>query len=132
VQQVIQYLQSSGSQAANPNNTLGYGIPNFVTAYNLAHPNNPLSAGTADPAEQLALYPNPGRDEELFLHLSPAFRTGLVQVRLFDARGTLVRELQLTPAAADVRLPTLSLAKGIYTCLVSTDSVQQTVRLVKL
>ncbi|WP_345114628.1 S8 family serine peptidase [Hymenobacter algoricola] len=134
VQQVIQFLQRSGSLAANPNNTLGYGIPNFVTAYNLANPSTPLAAASALPAaEALAVYPNPSREEALFLHLSPAFRGTPLRVRLFDARGTLVRELQLAPAgAAEVRLPALPLAKGIYTCLVSSGKAQQTVRLVKL
>ncbi|GAA4007938.1 S8 family serine peptidase [Hymenobacter fastidiosus] len=134
VQQVIGFLQSSGSLAATPNNTLGYGIPNFVTAYNLANPNNPLASASPVPADEvLAIYPNPSRGEELNLQLGAAFRALPLQVRVFDSRGTLVRELQLAPAnAADIRLSAGHLAKGMYTCVVSSAKAQRTVRFVKL
>ncbi|RYU83352.1 S8 family serine peptidase [Hymenobacter persicinus] len=134
VQEVIRYLQSAGSQATSPDNTLGYGIPSFVTAYNLAHPNNPLASAGAAAAEPLGVYPNPSRGEELHLHLSSALRMApALYVRIFDARGTLVRELQLNAAGtADVALPTGPLARGMYTCVVGSARTQQTVRFVRL
>ncbi|UOG77160.1 S8 family serine peptidase [Hymenobacter tibetensis] len=133
-QQVIGFLQRSGSQYASPNNLLGYGIPNFVLAYNLANPGMPLAA--ANPASannQLVVYPNPVKDGELYVQLTPAFRSLPLQVRVYDARGTMVVE-RLLPAttAAEVRLPTSSLASGVYSCAVQAGGkVQRSVRFVK-
>ncbi|SHJ22218.1 Por secretion system C-terminal sorting domain-containing protein [Hymenobacter daecheongensis DSM 21074] len=133
-QQVLSFLQRSGTLATAPNNTLGYGIPHFVRAYNLANPNNPLAADSPAVADAaLTIYPNPSAGEAMSLHLSAAFRAAPLHVRLFDARGRLVRELRLaaTPAA-DVRLPAIGLVKGLYFCEVSTDKARQTVRFVQL
>jgi len=48
-QEVIGALCRSASQAARPDNTLGFGIPNVEAAYNLLHPNAPLGATPATP-----------------------------------------------------------------------------------
>ena len=133
-QQVISYLQRSGSQYATPDNLLGYGIPNFVLAYNLANPGAPLS--TVNPAtagNQLTVYPNP-TSNELYVQLTPAFRSQSLHVRFFDARGALVAQQQLAAtAAAEVRLSTSTLPAGIYTCNVQGGTkLQRSVRFVKL
>jgi len=122
-QQVIAALLRSGSQAAAPDNTLGYGIPSFVAAYNLLHPGAPLAAApAAPPAETLSVFPNPGRGGELMLALPPALRGQALRVRLVDARGALVAEQLVPPgqAAATVplRLPARGLAPGTYQCVV--------------
>ncbi|QNH64004.1 S8 family serine peptidase [Hymenobacter sediminicola] len=134
-QQVISFLQRSGSQFASPDNLLGYGIPNFVTAYNLANPNAPLSA--ADPkvaAGQLFIYPNPVRNNELYLQLTEAFHGKPLRFRFYDARGALVAEQTLAATGTnEVRLTPGPLAKGVYTCDVSAgEKVRRTVRFVKL
>jgi serine protease AprX len=134
-QQVISYLQRSGSQYTTPDNLLGYGVPNFVVAYNLANPGTPLStAGPAGSAKQLVVYPNPLYGNELNLQLPPALRAQPLHIRFYDARGTLVREQRLAATTAtEIRLPTGSLANGMYTCAVQAGtSVQRSVRFVKL
>lgn len=134
-QQVISFLQRSGSQAAAPDNLLGYGIPNFVTAYNLANPNAPLSAsGPKLRTGQLFVYPNPIKDNELYLQLSEAFYGKSLRVRFYNAQGALVAE-QTVPAtsAKDIQLSPGTLRKGVYTCDVSAgDKIRRTVRFVKL
>ena len=134
-QQVISFLQRSGSQALTPDNLLGYGIPNFGLAYNLANPNAPLAASKpAALRDQLVVYPNPGKDNELYLQLTPAFRAMPLRMLFYDARGALVAE-QTLPAttAAEVRLPAGSLSKGVYTCDVQAGTkIQRSVRFIKL
>lgn len=134
-QQVISYLQRSASQYTTPNNLLGYGIPNFVLAYDLANPGTPLATvGPAAGAKQLVVYPNPLDGNEINLQLTPALRARPLQIRFYDAHGTLVLEQRLAATtAAEVRLPTSMLAKGIYTCAVQAGTnVQRSVRFVKL
>jgi hypothetical protein len=133
-QQVISFLQRSASQAAAPNNLLGFGIPNAVAAYTLANPGVPLSAGSPRAVTgQLVVYPNPVKDEELNLEVSEALRGKRLQVRFYDARGALVAEQQLpATTAAVLRLQPGPLAKGMYTCDVTAGgTIRRTVRFVK-
>ncbi|RSK49850.1 S8 family serine peptidase [Hymenobacter rigui] len=132
-QQVISFLQRSGTRALTPNDDTGYGIPNFVRAYNLANPSAPLAAAPPAPRQDLLIYPNPSKDDELYLQLAVDFQSTPLQVLIFDARGALVAEQRIAPtSSAAVRLHPGVLTKGIYTCRVSNGREQRTVRFVKL
>ena len=136
-QQVITALKNGASQAASPDNTLGWGIANFVTAYNLLHPATPLAATAAAPPEvPLAIFPNPSNRDELTLALPAALRRQALRVRLLDVRGALLSEqlLPASPAAtAALRLPARRLAPGAYFCTVqpAAGGAVQTVRFVR-
>lgn len=133
-QQVISFLQRSGSQFTAPDNLLGYGIPNFVRAYGLANPGVPLATSPrAITNDQLVVYPNPTNGSDLHVQLPPAFRALPLRVRFYDARGALMVEYQLPATiASEVRLPTVSLAKGVYSCDVQAGAkVQRSVRFVR-
>ena len=128
-QQVIAALRSTASRAASPDNTLGYGLPNFGRAYNSLNPNNPLDALAATPAESLALYPNPRGGGALMLVLPAALRGALLAVRVLDVRGAVVARQQLPATnATEVALRLGPLAKGQYLCEVSAGTVRQVVR----
>lgn len=128
-QQVIMALRSTASKATTPDNTLGYGLPNFGRAYNSLHPNTPLNTAASTPAESLALFPNPRGTGNLMLVLPMALRGVSLAVRVFDVRGAVVARQQLPPSiAAEVALRLGVLAKGQYQCEVSAGSVRQTVR----
>ena len=109
-QQVIGYLTRSASQAAAPDNALGYGIPNFGAAQALVRP----------PAEAPEIYPNPGDGSGTWrLRLPPAYQGQPVGVRIFDTRGRLLRQLTLAAAPGPERVLALgSLAGGLYLCQV--------------
>ncbi|GAB3846790.1 S8 family serine peptidase [Hymenobacter terrigena] len=133
-QQVILALRSTATQATAPDNTLGYGIPNFVTAYNALHPSAPLatasSAASVDDA--LSLYPNPTGSGPLTLVLPAVLRGQPLRVRVLDVRGAVVAQRQL-PAAAGEEAPLHLglLAKGTYTCEVSAGKTRRTVKFVQ-
>ncbi|WP_375416011.1 S8 family serine peptidase [uncultured Hymenobacter sp.] len=120
-QQVRGYLLRSASQAAAPDNLLGYGIPNFSAAQALVPP-------AALPAQELELYPNPPTDGSgtLRLRLPPAYAGLALRVRITDARGALVRDLALPAPTDDGRarpddvrvLAVGALAGGSYICRV--------------
>jgi len=137
-QQVIQALKAGASQAQNPDNSLGYGIVNFVTSYNLLHPGTPLAAKEAAGAAPagLAVFPNPSHLDELMLALPPSLRGQVLRVRVRDTKGALIGEqlLPASPAATvPLRLPSRSLAPGAYLCTVQpvAGGAAQTVRFVR-
>ena len=132
-QEVILALRATASQAVIPDNTLGYGIPNFVTAYNLLHPTAPLA--TADEVmaagEALGIFPNPSGDGPLTLVLPVALRGQVLQVRVLDARGAVVaRQLIAATVGSEATLRLVSLAKGVYTCEVTAGATRRTVKFV--
>lgn len=129
-QQVIAALRATASQAAAPDNTLGYGIPNFVLAYNSLHPTAPLaSAGSAARAGALALYPNPSTAGLLTLVLPAELRGVALRVRILDVRGAVVAQQQLPAiAGTETQLRLASLAHGQYLCEVSAGDTRRAVR----
>lgn len=133
-QQVIVALRSTATQALNPDNTLGYGIPNFVAAYNALHPSAPLATNSPAAAVEdvLSLYPNPTGNGQLTLVLPAVLRGQPLRVRVLDTRGAEVIQRQL-PAVDGEEVPLRlgPLAKGIYTCEVSTGSTRRTVKFVQ-
>ncbi|OGX85145.1 hypothetical protein BEN47_02085 [Hymenobacter lapidarius] len=131
-QQVIAALRATASQSAAPNNNLGYGIPNFVTAHNAINPAKPLQPNGRQPADGLGLYPNPTGDGALTLALPEALRGQPLRVRIIDGRGALVTQLQLPAATgSEVALRLGHLAKGAYTCEVSAGNTRRSARFVQ-
>ncbi|WP_082115784.1 S8 family serine peptidase [Hymenobacter terrenus] len=133
VQQVIAALRNTASQATTPDNTLGYGIPNFVRAYNALNPTTPLAtANAAAKADALGLFPNPSGEGSLTLSLPAALRGQPLRVRVLDARGAVVVQQQL-PATTNTEVPLRlgRLAKGAYTCEVSAGKSRRTVKFVQ-
>ena len=133
-QQVIEALRRTASQATSPDNSLGYGIPNFVAAYNALHPSTPLAtaAATRAPAEALGLYPNPSGAGPLTLVLPAALRGQALRVRVLDARGALVVQQQLPAAGSgEATLQLAPLPRGVYTCEVSAGTTRRTVKFVQ-
>jgi subtilisin family serine protease len=131
-QQVLQYLQLSGTQATTPDNLKGYGVPNFVRAYNLANPSAPLAAAPPRrPADELSVFPNPA-GADLTLYLPEVLRRRALRVRIRDSRGALVNEQKLAAgsgAQVPLRLPALK--AGAYTCTVEAGSETRTVKFVR-
>ncbi|WP_176133106.1 S8 family serine peptidase [Hymenobacter sp. CRA2] len=132
-QQVLQVLQRSGTQAANPDNLLGYGVPNFVQAYNLANPSTPLAAASArHAADELRIFPNP-TGADFTLYLPESFRRRPLRVSIRNSRGALVSEQTLAPATgAQVPLRLANGPAGVYTCTVQAGAdAARTVRFVR-
>ena len=127
-QQVIMALRSTANQATAPDNILGYGIPNFVLAYNSLHPNNPLTTRPDSANGALGLYPNPTAGL-LTLVLPVDLRGHALQVLVRDVRGAVVARLQLpAPTGPEAPLHLPILARGQYLCEVSTGEQTRTVR----
>ena len=79
--QVMQYIRENGSCYDNPNDSLGYGIPDFYAAYT-------QHVGIPAPTDiSLSVFPNPCTD---MLHIANG-DLQIVSVTLYDATGKMVR-----------------------------------------
>ncbi len=135
-QQVRRFLEQSGSQANNPDNSIGYGIPNFRRAYNLANPGNPLQITEAGGGLSVPeLYPNPVPGAAFTLRLPSRMSGQKLTVRLTDAIGKLLSEQEITTATPDsvgISAGQPVLKAGLYFCTVRAASGEQhTLRFVK-
>jgi subtilisin family serine protease len=90
--QVIDILQRSASQANSPDSLLGYGIPNFTKASQIA--TNELKISQ----EAFRFYPNPVSENSFTLWVNPSQRNIALTIRIFDTTGKLISQQSIASA----------------------------------
>jgi hypothetical protein len=125
--EVMNYLRRSASQAARPDSLLGYGIPHFQRAFDLAT----RDYGANQPLGYLS--PNPVAGQPVTLWINAEARDKPLTVQVFDATGKLVGEKYLARPALYNRLDlgTASLSQGLYLVRLSSAGRSTTLKLVK-
>ncbi len=119
--QIMQLVRESASQHNNPDNFLGYGIPDlqFALANGLFMMENEIQD------LDLNIYPNPVSDK--FSLTIP--EDEVVSIAIFDILGELVREASLTNSNSSMNLSSLS--QGIYITKLQSGDISKTVKLIK-
>ncbi|WP_200978465.1 S8 family serine peptidase [Echinicola sp. 20G] len=87
--ELIHYLLKSGSQAENPDDQLGYGIPNF----DLVYFGEVLDVEEEFEEFQTKIYPNPVNGEELFIQFGNSDQCDFT---LIDTNGKVIGQNTLT------------------------------------
>jgi subtilisin family serine protease len=127
--EIILSVQKSGDQYANPDELLGYGIPDYMAA-------NSILTIIESPAEELSaigkVYPNPF-SSAVNLALDVDY-SGIIQVQVIDLTGRILKQEELMVNNNSViNLNDLSeLPGGIYTMRVLMDNQAYTQKLVKM
>lgn len=103
--QVMQYVRESASCYQQPNDSLGYGIPDFFAAYT-AHASD--AVGTYKPTT-LQVFPNPCTD---FFQV-PNPQQDITRVELFSITGKLVAT-HTNPSQLIITFPVQDLPNGLY------------------
>lgn len=108
--EIIDVLQQSGSQATKPDSILGYGIPNFKLAYEIAQ----IRVGKAKTG--FHLFPNPlPQGQAIRLAFSEMYVGKKIKVELLDMKGSAVETITLEKAGKDYEWnATAKLPKGLY------------------
>src|SRR5690606_22174761 len=115
------------SQANDPDNNLGYGIPNFSKALQLASKDFGL-------VNSLTLYPNPTNSNFIKLGFSDMAYKGKVELKMYDQTGRLVKQITMHRSPGyrlEVPLPA-GLSSGLYVVQVGWADQLRTLRFVKL
>ncbi len=103
--QVMQFIRESGSCYLQPNDSLGFGIPDFFEAYS-----NHNSDGVSYPEHlTLSVFPNPCTD---YVHI-PNPKLDIVRVTLVSPSGKMVRNYQ-SDSKMLLTLNVKDLPNGIY------------------
>ena len=115
--QITEAIKNTGSLLASPSDQLGYGIPNFQSAFT-----------TLDVKEiklqTLGFYPNPVKDI-IFIN---APQTTSVKVEIMDVLGKRVYQ-KMRSHLESINVSFLS--KGMYVMSLSTDNKNKTYKLIK-
>ncbi|MCX6275851.1 MAG: S8 family peptidase [Bacteroidetes bacterium] len=109
-------IQQSANYALAPNDSLGYGIPDFALAHSIL---SGIDENTS-PSDALIVYPNPVNEDIRFLLNEK--RKGIIGVELFDLTGKLICAAKLfSDGIHSNKLSGLhNLSKGIYMLKVTT------------
>ncbi|WP_080240381.1 S8 family serine peptidase [Spirosoma rigui] len=120
--QVTLALRRSGSQFTNPDDQLGYGIPNFERA-----------SVVAESLQALLVYPNPFSEAEPLSVIWGEVATNVpLDATLTDLTGRIVWQRQYASGGlAGFALPTLNLSAGMYVMTLVAGDKKRTVKIVK-
>jgi len=123
--EMIVLLRAIGSNAANPDNSLGYGIPHYSRM---------VTAVPEMPVKEAVLITNPVANEEVVLTFSGAWTQQQATILIFDATGKQVFSQELPPDTDrhTLRLQAHQLRRGLYLCRIRSGKLSTTVRFVKL
>ncbi|MBC5991815.1 S8 family serine peptidase [Pontibacter cellulosilyticus] len=123
--EIIQMLRRSGSQAANPDNNIGYGIPSYSRV---------LSSPALFPTGDKVFITNPVTDKPIVLLLGQEWLKHSMDVQILNATGKLIMRQQIKQPAAEqkLKLEPHTLSSGLYLCRISSGSAAVTVRFIKL
>jgi len=105
--QLIEAIQKSAHQAANPDDTLGFGIPDYLLAKNILDSINVK-------IDEIKIFPNPfDQILQFWINLPSAQRA---EVRMYDVSGkmVLVRSMELFKGISKISIQTELDKTGIY------------------
>ncbi len=125
-QEVIESIKKSGHNSRNPNNSLGYGVPNY--AY-ISSEERVLKVEDIL-QDRITIYPNPFKSGKLYLKLVEGFAED-VNIRILDSKGVEVFSKQFfAPNLKEIMSLTLdSVEQGIYYLFLKTENYQKVVKL---
>lgn len=121
-QQIYQAIIYSASQYSNPDNQLGYGIPNYARAKSY------LAYGEL--TKDISIFPNPVQSELRILLKEPGQS---MQVSVSDYFGRMLIQQTVTTgwSTNPIRVDVSSLPCGMYILEVSSGSVNEVMKVIK-
>ncbi len=88
--EVIQYLRMTASHSDAPDTTIGYGIPNFMRAYNKVKRNE------SDIVNKFVVFPNPVTNKRIiYFYIDSLTEKGMASLSFFDLKGSYIREVEV-------------------------------------
>ncbi|GHA58214.1 S8 family serine peptidase [Pontibacter akesuensis] len=123
--EMIQLLRQLGSNYDNPNNSTGYGIPNYSRI---------VTSLPGVSLQERVYISNPVSKDPIIIALGQEWLEQPVEVQVLDATGKLIYRQSIQRAKAEQQLSLLpqQLQKGLYLCRIRSGSRAATLRFVKL
>lgn len=124
---VMWAIRNSGHQSDNPDNYLGYGVPNYIYAKDV----KALSVKDIFD-DKFTIFPNPFLGDTLYLLTDEEFQ-GDMEVKIIDPTGSTVynKKFQQSEIKERMELSLDSSIRGVYFLSLQTDKGLKVVKLIK-
>lgn len=125
--QIVEAIRRSGSHYYTPNDSIGYGIPNFEKAQFLVTNNQ-----NAQLQSQISLFPNPAFSQNMVLVVPDSWKGEKLTLQLTDLAGKNLWNSEKIIQNMDnlIDFGNLNLAKGIYLLQIRTSFFQKTEKII--
>lgn len=127
--EVIEYLKMTASRANTPDTLIGYGIPNFMKAYNQAR----INEGEIE--NKFVVYPNPVTNRRIvYLYSDSIGEIATANLAFYDLKGGQIssQKVQLKSNKEMLEIDVSFLSPGTYILNYMTGSEKQKIKLVVL
>lgn len=119
--EIMQLVREWASQYNNPDNYLGYGIPNLEMALNSVKGNSNESI-----FEQIVLYPNPSSN---IVYVGLPENANIINISLFDFLGRKVNDFSIS--IENNTIDVSSLSSGLYIARIESGKGIKAIKLIK-
>lgn len=125
--ELMDIIRQSGNQHENPDNELGYGIPDFSRAVSLAE------SVLNETIPSIRVYPNPSTLSHFYVAFSEEFYDKRVQLDVISLNGSRVETYEAQPSESQNRLrfDIENQTSGLYLVHIYTADTRLTKRLIK-
>jgi len=109
--EVIQYLKITASQANAPDTIIGFGVPNFIKAF------NKVKINEGDVVNKFVVFPNPVTNKRIiYLYIDSLAGNGHANLNFYDLKGSYIRseKLQVNNVFNPIEVDVSFLKPGSY------------------
>ncbi len=127
--EVIEYLKMTATQASKPDTLIGYGIPNFMRAFNQARINE------GDIENKFVVFPNPVTNKRIiYLYPEQPMDNTYANVSFYDLKGSQLssKSIDLSGKNEMLEIDVSFLTPGTYILNYLSGSEKQKIKLVVL
>ncbi len=123
--ELIELIRQTGDRFENPDNTYGYGIPNY---------NRLVTDLPEESSRNGVIVVNPVTNNTLTLLFSEEWFKYKADLQILDMTGKIILQQKIYPVTEQqtINLQHLKLSKGVYICNIQSGKQVATVRFVKL
>lgn len=114
--ELMQIIREAGHLYNNPNDSLGYGIPDFYKAY-VDNTDAPISISAYENALSCSVFPNPTSDQ---VHITTNAPLHNVSVQLMDMQGKTILTQEMGSSNYRTSLSLQNVRSGIYFLQIKT------------
>ena len=129
--ELFERLRNSGNRAFDPNEFVGYGIPDFSRALD---GEMVTSVGeNLGKDDKYVVFPNPVRDNQVFIKLNDRSVVNDLEVSVYNSRGRLVKKekLEFNVNASITTLDISRIKQGFYFLNITAGNHTQSIKLLK-
>ncbi|MEO9475629.1 MAG: S8 family peptidase [Cyclobacteriaceae bacterium] len=127
--EVIEAIKYSGNNASDPNNSYGYGVPNYLTLIN----NNALFIDQLLETD-LNVFPNPFRDNKIIIDFMGQAVDRSMEISITDSQGRAVFDQRITRKNTPDQIEVTFSAQnsGVYFLRIKSRKTEKVIKLIKI